>query len=101
MSIRCNLLPVLRRDLGVTQKTAWHLAHRIRKAWEAGKDLLGGPVETDESYLGRLEKNKHTNKRWHVRGASNKEIVLDTKALRTGRSQGRTFTLRRSRTSIG
>ena len=29
----------LHRDLGITQKTAWHLAHRIREAWgewEAG-----------------------------------------------------------------
>ena len=32
----------LHRDLGVTQKTAWHLAHRIRKAWESKQGFFGG-----------------------------------------------------------
>ncbi len=40
----------LHRDLGVTQKTAWHLAHRIREAWEDnGGNLFAGPVEADET----------------------------------------------------
>lgn len=34
----------LHRDLGVTQKTAWHMAHRIRRAWESGGGLFSGPV---------------------------------------------------------
>ena len=42
----------LHRDLGVTQKTAWHLAHRIRRAWETKQGLFGGPVEVDETYIG-------------------------------------------------
>ncbi len=42
----------LHRDLGVTQKTAWHLAHRIRKAWESPGGLFAGPVEVDETYMG-------------------------------------------------
>ena len=33
----------LHRDLGITQKSAWHLAHRIRKAWETDKGLLLAP----------------------------------------------------------
>ena len=41
----------LHRDLGITQKTAWHLAHRIRKAWESKQGLFGGPVEVDETYI--------------------------------------------------
>ena len=32
----------LHRDLGVTQKTAWRLAHRIREAWEDNGGLLSG-----------------------------------------------------------
>ena len=40
----------LHRELTVTQKTAWYLAHRIRKAWDAGaENLFSGPVEVDET----------------------------------------------------
>ena len=43
----------LHRDLGITQKAAWHLAHRIRRAYEEG-DLtpFAGPTEVDETYVG-------------------------------------------------
>lgn len=36
----------LHRDLGITQKSAWHLMHRIRKAFEAGQlqPLNGSPA---------------------------------------------------------
>ena len=50
----------LHRDIGVTQKTAWHMAHRIREAWKRDeRSLFTGPVEVDEKYVGGLEKNKH------------------------------------------
>ena len=42
----------LAADLGVAQKTAWHLAHRIRVALtEGGMAGFGGPVEADETYV--------------------------------------------------
>ena len=47
----------LRRDLGVTQKTAWYMAHRLREAMRAEDFLFCGPVEADETYIGGLEKN--------------------------------------------
>ena len=44
----------LHRDLGVTQKTAWLMAHRIREAFEGPHDLFSEPVEVDESYIGSV-----------------------------------------------
>ncbi len=43
----------LHRDLGITQRAAWHLAHRIRTAYDAGDlEKFTGPVEVDESFFG-------------------------------------------------
>ena len=47
----------LHRDLDITQKSAWHLAHRIRETWDRDVGLFGGPVEVDETYMGRKRKN--------------------------------------------
>jgi transposase-like protein len=55
----------LARDLGVTQKTAWFIGHRIRLAMETeGFNLpLAGEVEADETILGGKDKNKHAHLR--------------------------------------
>jgi transposase-like protein len=52
------------RGLGVTQKTAWFMMHRIRLALqdENGK-LMGGEVEVDETFIGGLARNMHKAKR--------------------------------------
>ena len=71
----------LRRDLGVTQKTAWHLAHRIRKSLEMREPPFSGPVEADETYIGGKRKNipKAKRKALTGRGAVGKEIVAGVK----------------------
>jgi len=52
----------LQREIGVTYKTAWFLAHRIREAMiDEGSDFLHGKVEVDETYVGG--KPRKTNKR--------------------------------------
>ncbi len=54
------------RALGITQKSAWFLLHRIRVAMADESGMIGGgsePVEVDETFVGRLAKNMHKDKR--------------------------------------
>ena len=74
----------LSRDLEITQKTAWHLAHRIRQAWtEHGDDLLTGPVEVDEAFVGGREANRHEWQR-DQHGPAPKVAVVGVKDRATG-----------------
>ena len=60
----------LYRDLGVTQKTAWYLAHKLRKFFESSDQNFNGIVEVDESYFGGLAKNKHRDKKLNDGGGA-------------------------------
>ncbi len=58
----------LHRDLKITQKSAWFLAHRIREAFEAEGGVFAGPVEVDETWMGGKRKNMPKAKRVKLEG---------------------------------
>lgn len=70
----------LGRAIGVTQKTAWFMNHRIRLAMKAGSfDKFDGVVESDETYVGGLAKNMHEHKRKQritARGGSADKVAV-------------------------
>lgn len=78
----------LHRDLKIRQPSAWHLAHRIREAWDTFSDvpLSGDVIEVDETYVGGKEKNKHFDRKlppkkriWRGQGETGKSIIVGAK----------------------
>jgi hypothetical protein len=51
----------LARDMGITQKSAWFMLHRLRQGFDCPifKSMLGNEVEIDETFLGGKNKNRH------------------------------------------
>ena len=76
----------LHRDIGVTQKTAWFMLQRIRKAWENDDGPFARPVEVDETYMGGKERNKHKGKKIKAgRGTVGKTAVVGAKDRKTNK----------------
>ncbi|MCY4260134.1 MAG: IS1595 family transposase, partial [Rhodobacteraceae bacterium] len=71
----------LHRCLGITQKSAWFMAQRIREAWKQDGGLFDGPIEFDETYIGGKRKNMPKSKREAMtgRGGVGKAIVAGAK----------------------
>ncbi len=63
----------LSKFLGITQKSAWHMAHRIREGFIDAPEQLKGTVEIDETYVGGSDKNRHEHKK---KGKGGKAAVL-------------------------
>jgi len=81
----------LAKQIGITQKSAWFVLHRLREA--CGKDLkkLSGLIEIDETYVGGIEANKHEHKKLKAgRGAVGKSAVLGMRE-RGGRTKAMTI----------
>ena len=80
----------LHRDIGVSQRAAWFMLHRIREAWgdEDGEEPFDGPVEVDETYMGGKRKNMSNAKRKALagtgRGAVGKTAVIGVKDRDSG-----------------
>src|SRR4051812_44391631 len=69
----------LARALGVTQKSAWFMLHRVRHALKAQSfDKMTGEIKSDESYVGGKSSNMHASRRKRkivARGVAGKDIV--------------------------
>ena len=79
----------LHRDLKITQKSAWFMAHRIRKALESGSFLTAGPVEADETCVGGKGPNKLAHRRSYTRGKGGKTPVAGVGDRATGQVNAR------------
>lgn len=65
----------IHRALGITQKSAWHMLHRIRKAMQAGSfSKFAGDVEVDETFIGGKARNMHMDvKKRRITGSGPKD----------------------------
>ena len=80
----------LHRDLGISQKAAWFLAHRLRETWDEHQAPFAAPVEVDETYIGGIEQNKHAHKKANLgRGPVGKAAVVGAKDRATGKVSAR------------
>jgi len=75
----------IHRALGVTQKSAWFMMHRIRLAMQTGTfRKLGGPgneVESDETFVGGKAKNMHASRRAQFKIARESSMTGDANTV--------------------
>lgn len=80
------------RTIGVTQKSAWFMLHRIRLAMKEGSiEKLGGghrgsatPVEADETFIGGKVKNMHKSRRLEIEQQKSRGLKNETKTIVVG-----------------
>ncbi len=93
----------LHRDIKVTQKTAWFMLHRIRKAWDRVDATLSGPVEVDETYMGGIRKNMPKSRRKQLDGRETvgKAVVAGLKGRETKKVRAKVVGDTRASTLLG
>ena len=93
----------LHRDLGVTQKSAWFLAQRLRTALAQDAGPFIGPVEVDETYFGGKRQNMSKSKRKGLsgRGAVGKVAVIGAKDRKTNKVSAKAIDRTDARTLQG
>ena len=65
----------LSKQIGVTQKTAWFMLHRLREACKEKGGIFSGSVSSDETYFGGEPKNKHSKDKPKKSGLTDKTMV--------------------------
>ena len=76
----------LAKEIGITQKSAWFMLHRLREACGSKFEKLTGIIEIDETYVGGIEANKHKKKKLNAgRGAVGKTAVLGMRERASGK----------------
>lgn len=89
----------LSKEIGITQKSAWFMLHRLREACGPNLKKLRGIVEIDETYVGGLEGNKHERRKLCAgHGAVGKTAVFGMRERGKG---GRTLALVTPRVDTG
>lgn len=78
----------LAKDISVTQKSAWFMLHRLRFVFDIPvfNEPLSGDIEIDETFMGRDDKNKHSNKK--VEGNRGRSHKVKTPVLGMIERQG-------------
>jgi transposase-like protein len=80
----------LHRAIGITQKSAWFVLHRIRTAMQSGSfEKLSGVVECDETFVGGDAQNMHFEKRERVMGKKRGGYSHKTAVLGMVQRQGK------------
>jgi transposase-like protein len=79
----------IQRDLGVTQKTAWFMLHRLRLAMQSGTfEKVAGQFEADETFIGGLARFMHKADRERKikgTGGAGKAVVMGILDRNTGK----------------
>ena len=79
ISIKGAASTKLGEDLGITQKSAWHVGHRVRAMWDMAQQV-SGPIEVDETYVGGKASHKRASRRLEGRGPVGKQAVVGMKS---------------------
>lgn len=92
----------IHRAIGITQKSAWFLDHRIRLALTSGTiDKLSGEIEAEETFIGGKARNMHKGKRAeHITGTGGKDKTAVMGILERGRKVRTTVIPNRKKSAL-